>query len=356
MYLMEISLSPEQIIEITQPLERSGRTDREIRNIAPLGDAREGELTFLHEKKYRNDLEVTEASVVLVPRDCGAEPAANQLFLFFDNPSVALTRLCSHLESRLRPRPAPGVHPTAVVADGSRLPASATVGPFCVIEDGAVIGENSILEAQVFIGRGSSLGADCRLMPKVTVMDGCRLGDRVTLQAGVVVGSDGFGYTSDAAGHSKIPQVGGVVIGDDVEIGAGSTVDRARFSQTVIGEGTKIDNLVQVGHNVKIGRHCILCAQVGIAGSTTLGDFVIMGGQVGVAGHLKLGSGSQVGAQSGIGKSLEPKSYVYGSPAIPYMLRQKIIVLEQRLPDLFRRVDKIERGLEKAFEKGAEKG
>jgi UDP-3-O-[3-hydroxymyristoyl] glucosamine N-acyltransferase len=218
------------------------------------------------------------------------------------------------------------------------------------------MGENSILEARAYLGRGSSIGADCRLMPGAIVMDGCGLGKRVIVHAGAVIGADGFGYDSDASGHAKIPQVGGVSVGDDVEIGAGTTVDRARFSQTIIGEGTKIDNLVQIGHNVRIGRHCLICAQVGIAGSTTLEDFVVLGGQVGVAGHLRLGAGSQAGAQSGIGRSLEPRSTVFGSPAVPYLLRQKISILQQRLPDLFRRVDKIEAGLEKAFENPVEKG
>ncbi len=351
---MQISLSPEKVIKVTQPLSQRGGTSCTIERIVPLADAVEGDLSFLREKKFSDDLTSTGASIVFVPEDCPVEPGENQLFLYFENPSVGLARLCSMLQKMLRPRPVPGVHPTAVIAQGCRIPESVTVGPYCIIEDGCTIGEDSVLEAHVFIGRNSSLGEGCRLMPQVTVMDGTRLGDRVALHSGVVIGSDGFGYDSDGSGHSKIPQIGGVVIGDDVEIGAGTTIDRARFSDTVIGEGTKIDNLVQVGHNVRIGRHCILCAQVGIAGSTVLGDFVILGGQVGIAGHLTLGSGVQAGAQSGIGRNLEPKSYVFGSPAVPYMLRQKIIVLQKRLPDLFRRVDKIEADLEKAFEKGSE--
>lgn len=339
---------------MVRPVSRRGGTDREIRKIASLGDARDGDLSFLNEKKYRKDLATTRASIVLVPGDCAEEPGDNQLFLLCENPSVALTRLCSYLEKSLRPRPEPGVHPSAVIGRGCGIPESATVGPLTVMEDGSSIGENTILEARVYLGRGASVGADGRLMPGVTVMDGCRLGDRVTLHAGVVIGSDGFGYDSDAGGHSKIPQIGNVVLGDDVEIGAGSTVDRARFEETVVGEGTKIDNLVQIGHNVRIGRHCILCAQVGIAGSTVLKDFVILGGQVGVGGHLTLGAGVQAGGKSGIAQDLPPKSYVHGNPAVPVMLRHKISVLEQRLPELFRRVEKIETDLEKAFEKGSE--
>ena len=349
---MQISLSAEQIVKTTRPTDRRGNTDREIEGISALAEAREGELSFLQEKKYLQDLAESRASIILVPDGCPAEPAENQLFLYFENPSAALSRLCSHIERRLRPRPVPGVHPTAVIGANCRLPDSVTVGPHCVIADNVSLGENTVLDARVYLGQGTVLGDDCRLLPGVVVMDGCRLGHRITLHPGVVVGADGFGYVSDVSGHAKIPQVGGVLIEDDVEIGAGSTVDRARFSMTVIGEGTKIDNLVQVGHNVRIGRHCILCALVGIAGSTVLGDFVVLGGQVGVAGHLKIGSGAKVGAQSGIGRSVEPNSSHFGTPAVPLLLRQKIILLQKRLPDLFRRVDRIEAELEKAFDKG----
>ncbi len=347
---MEISFSPERIIETTAPVNTRGSTDRTVRRIAPLEEALAGDLSFLRDGKRIDDLANCSASVLLVPADCPVEPGLNQLFLYCEDPSVALTRLCSVIERDVRPRPEPGIHPSAVIGRGCRVPDSVAVGPHCVIGDRVSLGENTVLEARVCLGPGVVLGDDCRLLPGVVVMDGCRLGDRVTLHPGVVVGADGFGYESGPEGHAKIPQVGGVVVGDDVEIGAGSTVDRARFSDTVIGEGTKIDNLVQIGHNVRVGRHCILCAQVGIAGSTELEDFVVLGGQVGVAGHIRLGRGAQAGAQSGISRNIQAGNTVFGSPALPLLLRQKIFVLQQRLPDLFRRVDKIEADLEKAFE------
>jgi UDP-3-O-[3-hydroxymyristoyl] glucosamine N-acyltransferase len=184
-------------------------------------------------------------------------------------------------------------------------------------------------------------------MPGVTVTTECILKNRVRLHAGVVVGSDGFGYEFVAGRHEKVPQVGRVVIGDDVEIGANSTLDRARFSETIIGEGTKIDNLVQIAHNVVIGRHCLICAQAGISGSTTVEDYVVVGGQAGLAGHLTVGKGSKIDGQTGVNSDLEPGSFVKGSPCLPYNLEQRINVLRKRLPELFRRVDEIATRLEK---------
>jgi UDP-3-O-[3-hydroxymyristoyl] glucosamine N-acyltransferase len=208
-----------------------------------------------------------------------------------------------------------------------------------VLEAGAVIGPRSVLQAQVFIGREARVGADCWFMPGAHLATECVVGDRVRLHAGVVVGADGFGYEFAGGRHVKVPQVGVVELRDDVEVGANTTFDRARFSRTVIGEGTKIDNLVQIGHNVVIGRHCILCAQVGISGSTTLEDYVVLGGQAGVAGHLTIGRGAKADGQSGINSDLEPGVFVKGSPCLPYQLEQRINVLRRRLPELFRQVD-----------------
>jgi len=242
----------------------------------------------------------------------------------------------------LWPKPAAGIHPTAVVAAGAQVAASATVGPFCVIEAGAVIGERTHVEAQAFVGRNVRVGADCWLMPRVTIATECVIKDRVRLQPGVVIGSDGFGYEFVQGRHEKVPQVGHVVIENDVEIGANSTLDRARFSRTVVGEGTKIDNLVMIAHNVVIGKHCLICAQVGISGSSTIEDYVVLGGQAGVAGHLTIGKGSKADGQTGINSDLEPGSFVKGSPCMPYNLEQRFNVLKKKLPELFKRVDALE--------------
>ncbi len=331
-----------RIIEIVQPVRSVGATAAEITGIAPLDTATSGELSFLGNPKYRDEVPRSRASVLLLPVDYPGTPPEGQLWLLLDNPSVGLTRLCRHLEQLLWPKPAPGVHPSAVVAPGVRMAATAHVGPLCVVEAEAEIGEGTVLQAGVFVGARARIGRDCWLGAHTVLAQECVLGNRVRLQPGAVVGSDGYGYDTVKGRHEKIPQVGNVVVGDDVEIGANATIDRARFSHTTIGEGTKIDNLVQIGHNCVIGRHCLIVAQVGIAGSTSLGDYVVMAGQAGTAGHLKIGSFSKVGGRASIVRDLPPKSYVTGTYALPYLIEQKFQVLRPRIPELFKRVDRLE--------------
>lgn len=338
---MTLAFSAADLIALLTPRATRGATDATIRRIAALKDAEPGDLSFLGNPKYKAEVADTRASVVLLPADFEGEPAAGQLWLLVENPSAALAVLCARLEAALWPRPAAGVHPSAVVHPSARVDPGATVGPLCVIEADATVGAGTVLQAQVFLGRAARVGADCWFMAGAHVATECVVGDRVRLHAGVVVGADGFGYEFQGGRHAKVPQIGVVEIGDDVEVGANSTFDRARFSRTVVGQGTKIDNLVQVAHNVVIGRHCILCSQVGISGSTTLGDYVVLGGQVGVAGHLRIGGGVQAGGQTGINSDLDPKSFVSGSPALPHMLERRLFVLHQRLPDLFRKVDSL---------------
>lgn len=336
---MQVQFTAAELEDITQPAGRRGATSQTVRGIAALTDAVAGELSFLGNPKYKNEVAASRASVVLVPADFVGDPAADQLYLLVANPSVALARICARIEQSLWPKPGAGIHSSAVVAPGARVAATATVGPLCVVETGAVVGERVHLQGQVFVGRSAVVGDDSWLMPGVVVAAECEIGRRVRLQPGVVIGSDGFGYEFIQGRHEKVPQVGGVVVGDDVEIGANSTLDRARFSRTVIGEGSKIDNLVQIAHNVSVGKHCIICAQVGISGSTQLGDYVVLGGQAGVSGHLKIGKGAKAGGQAGITADIPPGAFVNGTPAIPFQLERRVAVLQQRLPDLFRRVD-----------------
>lgn len=338
---MTLALSAADLIALLSPRATRGGTSSSIRQIAALKDAQSGDLSFLGNPKYKPEVAGTRASIVLLPADFEGEPAADQLFLLLDNPSSALATLCARLEATLWPRPAAGIHPSAVVDPSAQIDPTATVGPLCVIEAGASVDAHTVLHAQVFIGRAARVGVACWFMPGAHVATECVVGDRVRLHAGVVVGADGFGYEFFAGRHVKVPQVGQVVIEDDVEIGANTTLDRARFSRTVVGQGTKIDNLVQIGHNVIIGRHCILCAQVGISGSTVLEDYVILGGQAGIAGHLRIGKGAKTDGQTGVNRDLEPGVFVKGSPCLPYQLEQRINVLRQRLPDLFRKVDSI---------------
>lgn len=342
---MTFSLSADELASLCGASRVEGSTTERVRGIASLAQARAGDLTFLGNPKYRSAVAATQGSAVIVPEDHPGAPAANQVFLRVANPSLALARVCRRLEQELWPRPAPGVHVSAVVDPAAHIGADVIIGPLCVIEAGAVVGDRTWLEAGTYVGRNARIGSDGRLYPGVKVLAECVLGERVTLQAGVVIGSDGFGYETVRGRHEKVPQVGNVTIGNDVEIGANSTIDRARFNTTIIGEGAKLDNLVQVGHNVVVGRHCIICAQVGISGSTTLEDYVVLGGQAGLAGHLTVGRGSKVDGQSGVNSDLAPGSFVKGTPCLPYNLEQRLNVLRKRIPELFRRVDALETAL-----------
>jgi UDP-3-O-[3-hydroxymyristoyl] glucosamine N-acyltransferase len=343
---MQVSFTPAEIVAIARPSATRGATTENIRGLAALADAGTGDLTFLGNPRYKSEVAATHASIVFLPAGFAGEPKANQLFLLVENPSVAFALVCARIEQAIWPRPAPGVHPAAHIAPGARIAASATVGPLCVVEAGAVVGERAHLQAQVFVGRDACIGDDCWLMPGVVLAAECVLGNRVRLQSGVVVGSDGFGYEFIKGRHEKVPQIGTVLIGDDVEIGANSTLDRARFSRTVVGEGTKIDNLVQIGHNVVIGRHCLLCSQVGISGSTKLEDYVVLGGQAGLGGHITIGRSAKVGGQAGITSDVAAGAFVNGTPAVPFQLERRLAILHQRLPDLFRRVETLEALLE----------
>lgn len=340
---MQVDYTPAEIASLVGALRTSGTTTRKIQDIASLSSARAGDLSFLGNVKYKSQVPESAATVLLLPADYAGEPKPDQVYLFVENPSVALARLCARIEQSLWPKPPAGIHPSAVIATTARIDPTAHIGPLCVVEDGAQIGSGSVLQASVFLGRDARIGDGCWIMPGCVIGSLCSLANRVRLQPGVVIGSDGFGYEFVKGRHEKVPQIGTVVIEDDVEIGANSALDRARFSRTIVGEGTKIDNLVQIAHNVVIGKHCIVCGLVAIAGSATLEDYVIIGGQAGVGGHITLGKGSKIGGQTGINYTLAPGSYVTGTPAVSYMLERRLQVLHQRLPDLFKRVGVLEK-------------
>ncbi len=339
---MQVKFSTDDLIAITNPRSLRGSTRDAVHGLASLSAAGRGDLSFLGNRKYKSEVASTRASVVLLPTDYQGAPASDQLFLLVENPSVALARVCAQIELLIWPKPAPGIHASSSIAPGVIVSPSATVGPLCVVEAGARIRDRAHLQAQVFVGRDAEIGEDSWLMPGVVVATECVIGRRVRLQPGVVVGSDGFGYEFSSGRHEKVPQVGHVLIGDDVEIGANTTLDRARFSRTEVGEGTKIDNLVQIAHNVVIGKHCLICAQVGISGSTRLGDYVVLGGQAGLAGHIAVGEGAKVGGGAAVTVDVPAGVFVNGSPAIPLQLERRLVVLQRRLPDLFKRVDALE--------------
>ena len=311
----------------------------EIERIAAIEDAGPGELTFFVNPTYAAELRATHASAVILGEKAEAAPCA---MLRCKEPYVAFARAMRLFSDAWRP--AAGIHPLAHASGAARIAADASIGPFAVVGEGAVVGARTILYPHVTIGRGAVVGEDCVFHAHVSIRERVRIGDRVILQDGVVIGSDGFGFARTAEGsHEKIPQVGDVLIEDDVEIGANSAVDRPAVGRTTIGAGTKVDNLVQVAHGVSIGRNSLLAAQVGIAGSTVIEDNVTLAGQVGVSGHITIGRGTIATAQTGIPNSLEPGSFVSGYPAIPNRDWLKASVLFRNLPEMRRTIAKLEK-------------
>jgi UDP-3-O-[3-hydroxymyristoyl] glucosamine N-acyltransferase len=291
----------------------AGKRDRIISAVAPLAGANTGQLSFLSNRKYAAQLAASKAGAILVPQNLEGE---DDRWIRVDDPYFAIARIMTKWFGA-RPMPK-GISPQASIAASAKLGASVAVGPFTVIGEDVVIGDNTAIFQNVSIEAGSSVGNDCIVYPNVVNYDGMRIGHRCIIHAGVVIGSDGYGFAMHDGKHHKIPQIGIVRIEDDVEIGAGTTIDRAALGETVIGEGTKIDNLVQIGHNVKIGKHCLLVSQVGIAGSTELGDHVFVAGQSGFSGHLKIGNRVQVAAKSAVLDDVPDDTKVMGSPAMPF--------------------------------------
>ena len=310
-----------------------------IQGVAGIREAQRGDVTFLANARYDSHLFETRASAVICSREQREAPIP---LIQVENPYLAFQRIVRVF----RPdpyRPAPGIHPAATVAEDAVIGEGATIGPYCVVERGARIGARTVLLARCYVGVGSTIGEDGFFYPQVTVREDCHVGARCILHPGVVVGSDGFGFAFDAGRYHKVPQVGNVIVGDDVEIGANTTVDRATTDSTRIGEGTKIDNLVQIGHNVQIGKHCIVVAQVGISGSTVLEDYVTVGGQAGLIGHIVVGRRATIAAKAGVTKSVAEEGVVSGFPAVPHALFKRITAFLQKLPDLFQRTKDLER-------------
>ena len=310
-----------------------------IRSGAAIAEAGEGDITFFGNAKYLAALKICRATAALVPLDFAGEipPIAIRV----ENPSLAFSKLIA----KLAPAPVvfpPGIHPSVVIGRDVTLAAGVSIQPFVVIEDGASIGAGSVIGAHGYVGRGARIGADCLLHPRVTVGERCIVGNRVILHGGVVLGSDGFGFEFSGGKHVKIPQIGIVQLDDDVEIGANTTLDRARFGRTWIGEGTKIDNLVQIAHNVVIGKHSLVVALTGIAGSVKIGNYVTIAGQVGIVGHIEIGDQVVVAAKSGISKNIPAKEVVWGSPSQPIRDAKEQLACIRRLPKLFDRVKKLE--------------
>ena len=317
----------------------------EIEAIRVLDSAGERDLSFLHSPAYLQKALASGAGALLLPEQHAdlATQLARPVLVAKDS-QLALARLIRHLHP-LRLPPA-GVHQTAVIGERCEIADSAHIGPYVVIGDDSRVGDGAVVESHSVIGRECVLGEGVWLHAGVVLYDATRLGDRVEVHSGTVIGADGFGYATVAGVHHKMPQVGHVEIGSDVEVGANSAIDRALLEETRIGAGSKIDNLVQVGHNVHTGRACILCGQVGIAGSTVLGDYVVLGGQSGVVDHKKLGDQVQVAATSAIFNDIPAGSQIGGTPAVDLGQYRRQVAVLGKLPGLMRRLRRLERRLD----------
>jgi len=302
--------------------------------------ATEGEITFLANPKYRKWMETTSASCVLIPSNLEINTRVSLVKV--ENPALAFSKVLEKLYGN-KIHPLNGISDKAIISGSAEIAANAMIGDNCKIEEKAAIGEKSIIYPSVYIGKGVKIGKNCLVYPNVTIYDRVNIGDGVIIHSGSVIGSDGFGYVTQKGKHEKVPQVGGVIIEDNVEIGANVCVDRGTPGDTFIGSGTKIDNLVQIAHNVKIGRNCFICAQVGIAGSTVIEDYAVLAGQAGVVGHITIGSGAQVGAQAGVTRDVKPQQLVSGYPAMDHSQARRINALIRKLPKLFKDVEKIKK-------------
>ena len=310
----------------------------EIMRVAGIHDAGPGDVTFLANTKYEKALASTRASAVIAREGAPAAPCAT---LRARDPYLAFARAVGIFAPDTKPRP--GIDRLAAMASDATVGRDVSIGPFVSIGDGAVIGDRTVVYPNVTIGPGARIGADCVIHSNVAIRERVTLGDRVVLQNGVVVGGDGYGFVRRGDGtHEKIPQVATVVIEDDVELGANTTVDRPAVGETRIKSGTKIDNLVQIAHGVSVGRNVLMAAQVGIAGSTVVDDDVMFGGQVGVGGHLTIGRGAIAVGQSGVTNSLDPGVMVAGYPAVDALEWRKASVVFRRLPELKRRIEVLE--------------
>ncbi|MBL7084823.1 MAG: UDP-3-O-(3-hydroxymyristoyl)glucosamine N-acyltransferase [Candidatus Omnitrophica bacterium] len=314
-----------------------------IRGVSGIKEAKTGEIAFVANPRYASLIDKTHASAIITSKDVKAAPKP---IIRTENSSLAFAKVVS-LFAPSEIRPPQGIHPSTVIGKNVKLGKDVAIQAYCVVEDNAEIGDRTILYAGVYVAQYTKLGKDCVVYPHVSIRERVVIGERVIIHNGTVVGSDGFGFAKLKETHRKIPQIGTVVIEDDVEIGANVTIDRARFDKTVIGRGSKIDNLVQIAHNVVIGENSIVVAQAGISGSTVIGKNVTLAGQAGLVGHITVGDNAIVAAQAGVTKSVAANTCVSGYPAKPHQIAKRINAYVQKLPDLFKRLAQLEKKVNK---------
>jgi UDP-3-O-[3-hydroxymyristoyl] glucosamine N-acyltransferase len=321
--------------------EVAGNGDIPIKGLAPIESATEGDITFITSPKYAGFLRETAASAAIVPPDLSVE---GKDLLITKNPQLAYAKILTLFASK--PHIAKGVDRRAYVGRNPKIGRDVTIHPFAYIGDNVEIGDRAVIYPGVYIGNGCGIGEGVVINPNAVVMDGCMIGNRVIIHAGAVIGSDGFGFAREGKGHYKIPQVGIVQIDDDVEIGANTTIDRAAFGKTWIKRGTKIDNLVQIAHNVAVGEDSIIVAQAGIAGSSNLGNNVVLAGQVAVADHVTVGSNVMVGGKSGVASDIPDNQVMSGYPAIPHREWLKASMTFSHLPEMRKALNELKKRVE----------
>lgn len=319
--------------------ELIGSADVVITHPGKIESAGEGAISFIANPKYLHYLESTNASAILISQDYKSDKQVKPVLIKVENVYIALGKLLEAVD--LGPLPPASISTKSSIASSATLAEGVRIGDFTVIEDRVEIGEGTIVFPQVYIGRDVQIGKNCKIFPGARIYHGCEIGDNCVIQSNSVVGSDGFGYALDDKGkYSKIPQIGIVILEDNVEVGANVVIDRATMGHTLIQQGAKLDNLIQVAHNVRIGADTVIAAQAGIAGTAEIGSNVVIGGQVGVAGHLKVADGTMIQAQSGIASNVREKnSKLYGSPAINYQNYLRSFAIFKKLPDLMREID-----------------
>jgi UDP-3-O-[3-hydroxymyristoyl] glucosamine N-acyltransferase len=317
-----------------------GDASQPIQSARPLGEAQAGDLTFIETERHLAALLSSPASAALVPASVGADLAPGKVLIQSADPLMHFAQIVLHLRGA-PPERAAFIHPRAMIDPSVRLGPGASIAAGATVEAGVVIGARVYLAAGVVVGRDCRLGDDVQLHPNVVLYPRTILGNRVIIHAGSVIGADGFGYRLQGGRHVKVPQLGHVEIGDDVEIGACTTIDRGTFGATSIGAGTKIDNLVQIGHNCRIGRHNLLVSQLGIAGSSSTGDYVVLAGQVGVTDHVHIGDRTIIGAKAGVTKDIPPDQRMLGAPATPEREQKRILMSVERLPEMRQQLRRI---------------
>ncbi|MBN2483539.1 MAG: UDP-3-O-(3-hydroxymyristoyl)glucosamine N-acyltransferase [Candidatus Omnitrophica bacterium] len=324
--------------------ELVGDPDIIVTGISGIKEAKRGDITFLANSKYAALLTTTKASAVITSRD-SINGNSDKAIIKTANPSFAFAKVVGLVAPNDITHPQ-GVHPTAIIPDNVKLGENVVIGPYTILDDKVTVGDDSIIYGGCYIGHHTVIGKKCLVYHNVTIRERIEIGNRVIVHSGAVIGSDGFGFATVKGVQEKIPQIGTVVIEDDVEIGSNVTIDRARFDKTIIGAGTKIDNLVQIAHNVVVGKNCIIVAQAGISGSTTLGENVILAGQAGLVGHIIIGDNSIVAAQAGVTKSVPANTKVSGYPAKPHNVAKRVNACVQMLPQLYKRIKELEEKIE----------